>query len=261
MNLPRFGKRSEEVGRLRELLRSREARERSGSIVLEGKTLIADAISRGVVVERVYIAEDAVRAFRQELDTYRAREIEIAELALGAIDRISSTRTPQPLLAEVASPFREHAELRRDGLLLGLVGVSDPGNLGTIIRAGEAAGVAGIVHVDGCDVTAPKVVRASAGSCFGVPIRSSAQFDRAELAADGRTILGAVGRQGIALPEVEWSRPHAVVLGSESHGIPGDVIEQLDGLVHIPMSGLVESLNVAMAASVIAFVAGMSRRG
>ncbi len=259
MSLPRIGKRSEEVGRLRELLRSREARERSGSIVLEGKTLVRDAIARGITVVRVYISEDAIRAFASELDHYDSVGIEVVELAIGAVDRISSTRTPQPILAEVPSPFGGVAGFRGEGLLLGLVGVSDPGNLGTIMRASEAAGVVGILHVDGCDVTAPKVVRASAGSCFGIPVLESVVFDRDALSVGGRIVLGAVGKQGIALPQVDWRQPHAVVFGSESHGIPDEVLDQLDGVVHIPMTGYVESLNVAMAASVVAFTAGMNR--
>ena len=170
MSPPRIGKRSDEVARLRELLRSREARDAAGRIVLEGKTLIADAIARGVQVERVYISADATRAFESELGRYADSGIEVVELAIGAVDRIATTRTPQPLLAEVISPFRESPTLSDRGLLIGLIGVSDPGNLGTIIRVAEAAGAAGIVHMSGCDSSAPKVVRASAGSCFAVLI-------------------------------------------------------------------------------------------
>ncbi len=254
----RLSRRSSEVARLRDLLRSREDRFASDTLVLEGKTLIADAADRGVELLRVYIAAGSTTAFASDLERYAAAGAEIIELGDGAIERIASTRTPQPLLAEVPSPFAITKPIAEEGLIVALDGVSDPGNLGTILRGAEAAGVAGIVHINGCDISASKVIRASAGAVFAMPIVEAPSASRAVLAQGDRRVLGATAREGQSLQEIDWAVATTVVFGSESHGISEPTAALLDGWVHIPMAGAVESLNVAMAVNVLAFHAGIT---
>ncbi len=240
MNFERIGRRSPEVARLRELLRSQSARRANGSIVLEGKTLLTDVARRGVLPKQVYLASDAQRAFAADLEFYVDAGVPVALLGDGAVERIATTRTPQPLLGEVDSPFwYEEIPEFGSGLLIALDGVADPGNLGTIIRVAEATGAAGVLQIGGCDIGNPKAVRASAGACFGVPVVQVPEVEREMLSIGGRRIFAATSDAELLIHQVEWSQPTTVVLGSESHGISAAVNALVDDFVSIPMDGKV----------------------
>ena len=156
------------------------------------------------------------------------------------------------LLAEVsalAHPPRVVAVFRRDELprgtrpvTLALWQVGDPGNVGTLLRAAEAFG-AGVALSDGCaDPTGPKAVRASMGSLFRVPICG---FDE-----PGGTRIALVPRGGIPLPELDSGSDLVLVLGSERHGLPSEVLERCEKRASIPQPGGGESLNVALAGAI-----------
>ena len=165
--------------------------------------------------------------------------------------------TPRPLLALIGKPRAAlPASMAPDDLVLVLVGVSDPGNTGTIIRTAEACAARCVVVVGGADPWAPKAVRASAGSVLRVPVASA---DDARLALDALRAAGAV----IVAADPSGGEPHhsgvlaagsgpvALVLGSESHGLDSSL--PVDRRVRIPMADGTESLNVAMAATLLAF--------
>jgi TrmH family RNA methyltransferase len=144
-----------------------------------------------------------------------------------------------------------------------LCGVSDPGNAGTLLRIAEAAGLGAVLFSDGSvDPYSPKCVRASAGSIFHVPVVSGGSAVQVLEAIGGRggPRLGTDQHRGQPYDEVDLCGPFALVLGNEANGIPPDAAECVDEWVHIPMAGAVESLNVAMAGSVICFEAARQRR-
>jgi TrmH family RNA methyltransferase len=143
------------------------------------------------------------------------------------------------------------------GFVVVAAGLGDPGNMGTILRSAEAAGAAAVVVTEGSvDVFNSKVVRASAGALFHVPLVVDVPLG---LLSDlGVPLLGAVAAGGVPYDEAPLERPCAVVLGNEAHGLPAGL--DLDGLVSIPHAGRVESLNVAMAATVLCFEAARRRR-
>ncbi len=167
------------------------------------------------------------------------------------------------MLAIAARPrLRRPADFPPAGCVLVLAGVSDPGNVGTLVRAAEASGAVGVVVGPGtADVFSPKVVRASAGSIFGVPIAvvDDVVAALAELAAGDRRRYGTVAAGGTPYTDGDLAGPIALVLGNEAHGLPADVERALDGLLTIPMAGSAESLNVAMAGSVLLFEAKRRR--
>jgi TrmH family RNA methyltransferase len=135
-----------------------------------------------------------------------------------------------------------------------LAGVSDPGNAGTVIRSAAAAGAAGVLVTPGSvDPTNPKVVRASAGAIFALPVATVE-----DLSTLGLTTVGAVAG-GLSPDEVDLSGPVALVLGGEAAGLPED--ELFDTEVALPLGGGVESLNVAMAATVLLYEARRQRNG
>jgi TrmH family RNA methyltransferase len=146
-------------------------------------------------------------------------------------------------------------------LLVVLAGVQDPGNLGTILRSAEAFGATGVVSLPGT-VSAwnPKAVRASAGSVFRVPlIVASADECFPRLHGAEATIWATVAARAKAANEVNLAKPVALVIGNEGNGVPTELLARADALLTIPCPGPVESLNAAVAASVLLYEAARQR--
>jgi TrmH family RNA methyltransferase len=201
-------------------------------------------------------------------DRLVASGVPLLAMKEGVLEKLGSTRTPQPLLAVAPLHRGEGDALARDGLVVVAMSVSDPGNLGTLLRSAEASGAAAMLLGPGSvDAYNPKVVRASAGAIFGIPVvdAESEGWSAVEaldaLGELGRQRLGATAGHGVAHTEVDFTRPTAVVLGNEAHGIGTEVEHHLDGHVRIAMAGPAESLNVAMAGTVLCFESARQRRG
>jgi TrmH family RNA methyltransferase len=265
-----LGSKHWEIKRLRTLLKDSAARAAESAFVLEGPRIVEDALRRGATFDAIFLGPNARYAFRDLLELAAVGDVPVFDLKEGVLEKLGSTRTPQPVLAVATIPPRPSiASLTGDGPVIVTVGLSDPGNLGTLLRSAEAAGCAGLVCCgESVDVYNPKVVRSSAGAIFGIPIvaprpgrgnENDPVEVLEELAAAGRTRYGAaVG--GTAASEVDLTGPVAIVLGNEAHGLSEDVVNHLDDLISIPMAGSAESLNVAMAGTVLAFEAARQRR-
>ncbi len=133
--------------------------------------------------------------------------------------------------------------------------LSDPGNLGTILRSAEAAGVDAVVLTPGSvDPLNPKVVRSSAGALFHVPV---VEATLADVRHAGLALVGTSSHQGTRHTDADWSGRLALVLGNEAHGLADDA--DVDRWLRIEHSGRAESLNVAMAATVLVFEAARHR--
>lgn len=177
------------------------------------------------------------------------------ELADGVLERVASTERPQPniAIARMRPPIDDLAGL---GFVVVADQLSDPGNLGTILRSSEAAGVEAVVLTPGSvDPYNPKVVRASAGALFHVPVLD-ATFD--EVRSAGFVLVGTSSHRGERHSDADWTGRVAVVMGSEAHGLPDDA--PVDRWVRIDHVGRAESLNVAMAATLVVFAAAAARR-
>ena len=223
-------------------LASRRQRDKLGLFVCEGEDLVAAALDEGLEpVEALVDGERPVLVDRLE----GAEEVESALMA-------SLSSHPHP--ARVVAVFRR-ADLPRGADAptgLALWRVSDPGNVGTLIRAADALGPAFVALSPGCgDPTGPKALRASAGAIFRVPL---ARFDDAP-----RPRLGLVARGGSPLVDVPLAERVTWVLGAEREGLPPDVVAACDGLATIPLAARSESLNVAVAGA-IALYEVMRRR-
>jgi TrmH family RNA methyltransferase len=180
---------------------------------------------------------------------------ELFELVDGVLERVASTENPQPNMAVVRVP---HAPVRLAdaNFVLATDALNDPGNLGTILRSAEAAGVDAVVLTPGSvDPFNPKVVRASAGALFHVPVVSATL---AEVGEAGLRVVGTSSHRGERHTDANWSGRVAIALGSEAHGLAEDA--QVDDWVRIEHRGRTESLNVAMAATLLVFAAAERRR-
>lgn len=250
---------SARVKRLRQLMDRPAVRDRERAFVIEGPTLLGDALDAGVALESIFVApgrtpDVVARAV--------AAGVPVFDLAPGVLERVADTVTPQPVLAVAVAVDVDLEALAGTTLLVVCVDVRDPGNLGTVLRSAEAAGVGGIICCDGCvDIYNPKCVRASAGSLFHT--RIVARGDPVEVLGTvggwGLRRLGTRAGGGAPYTGADLTAPTALVLGNEGHGLPDRTAVAVDGWLSIPIVGRAESLNVGMAAAVLCFEAARQR--
>jgi len=251
------------VQRLRHLIGRRRAREAECAFVVEGAKVVGEAVTAGSV-ETVFV--DPAAAGPADVDVVErasAAGCPVFELGKGVLERVAGTVTPQAVLAVVPALDIALDGLARDGVIVVCSNVRDPGNLGTLLRSTEAAGGRGIVCADGTvDPYNPKCVRASAGALFHIPLVVGGNTVQvlSELGTWGLRRLGASARQGVSMWEADLSGPLVLVLGNEAAGLPPEAGAGLDGWVTVPIEGRSESLNVAMAATVLVFEAARQRR-
>ncbi len=234
--------------------------------MIEGATLLAEAGAAGADIETIFLDPAAARP--EEVALARACQsagARLFELQPDVLARACDTVTPQPVAAIVGAVDMDLAELEtcRPDLLVICVALRDPGNLGTIIRAAGAAGAGGVVCCgDSVDLFNPKTVRSSAGMLFHVPVVAAGhpQDVLEEVGRWGLQRWGTAARTGRDYADADLTRPAALVLGNEAHGLCGSLDAHLDGMLRIPMVGSAESLNVATAASVLCFEAARQRR-
>jgi TrmH family RNA methyltransferase len=224
----------------------RSARREDGAFVVEGPTLVAEAVAAGCTVEAQFVAP-GVAPLPGAGDAH--------ELGPGVAERVSDTEAPTGLFAVVAVPMADPAVLERAGFVVVADRLADPGNLGTILRSAEAAGVDAVVVTSGTvDVLSPKVVRASAGALFHVPVVES---DFAAVRRAGLRLVGTSSHEGTPHTQADWRGRIAIAAGSEAHGLDADA--PVDEWVRIEHRGRAESLNVAMAVTVLCFEAARHR--
>jgi len=243
------------VRRLRSLARERRLRDAEGVAVVEGPTLVAEALRAGWEIESQWLAPGAEPV---------PGAGEVWHLAEGVIEKVATTTTPQPVVAVARRPARPATLLAdvatRGGWIVVADAVSDPGNLGTLMRSCEAAGADALAVSGGADAWHPRVVRASAGAAFHIPVvRATA----ADAAAAGHRVVGTSSRERAGARdyrEADWSGALALAVGNEAHGLGAEASAAVHEWVTIPHAGRAESLNVAMATTVLCFeIAGRRR--
>lgn len=232
--------------------------------MIEGPTLVREALEAGVALGELFVAPGADPAL---VEAVAAGGAIVRPVTAEVLARSLDTVTPQGVAAIAA---RVEVDLDRavavaaaGPLALVLVGVSDPGNAGTLLRAAEAAGAAAVLFCGGSvDPCNPKCVRASAGALFHVPVASGGEAEAVleRLRETGVQTAATVVRGGTPYDQVDLTGPVALVLGSEAHGLPEAVADEVDLRLTIPMAGRSESLNVAMAGSVLCFESLRQRR-
>jgi RNA methyltransferase, TrmH family len=215
--------------------------------------LVREAVRAGWPLEDIYVGEGA---------SIEVDDVPLTVVTEGVLERVATTVTPRPMIAVGRQRVVAIEDLREATFLVVLDEISDPGNLGTIIRAAESAGADAVVVGGGVDVFNPKCVRATAGALF---------FTRLVRAPDAASPLGVIGSWGMRRVGTSASAPHryddvdltasvAVVLGSEAHGLGAAAASSVDEMVSIPLLGRSESLNVAAAAAVLCFEVARQRR-
>lgn len=248
---------------LRELVRERPP----DLAWVEGVRLCEELRTSPVRVRTLVVSPRATRGARGEalLAELRSRAAEELSLTDDVFDSVADTETSQGIGAVVHLPDWGPEERLSGTVFLVLDGVSDPGNVGTLVRSAENFAL-GPVLVAGpsADPYGPKALRAAMGSALrwpAVPVRDAAALLRG-LQRRGVTVLSAEppGRTAQALPDCDLTRATAVLIGSEGHGVRPELRALCDGAVSIPAEGQVESLNAAVAGSIILYEAFRQQR-
>ncbi len=252
-----MGARNPRIVELRRLV----GRRSSGSpeVILEGPRTVAESLDAGFVPDLVVIPDDRADqvAVVEVLDRIPS-DVEVLVLRGSAFNKLAPTVTPQPMLAVVPRPVAGiPSSLADDDLVMVLVDVSDPGNVGTLIRVADAVAARCVVVIGGADPWGAKAVRSSTGSVMRVPVASGMDADAAlsALRDAGARIVATDVSKGTPHDSGVLATPAAIVLGSEAHGLSHDLDSLVDVWVNINMPGRVESLNVAMAGTLLAFEA------
>jgi len=258
---------SKQNPRLKELRKAlaQPGRNQRGLVAIEGPNLVGEAIRAGLRVESMFVGvSDGIGVgYQFEQDT--AAHIDIFFVPGDALKSMLLTESPQPVAALVEPPDWTWAHVLgtrkgSSGLVVVLAEIQDPGNLGTIIRSAEAFGADGVVCLPGTvNAWNPKVVRASAGSVFRIPVLSAAEPDALTRLREAGLRVLTTRVQGAEPADLVDLAGVALVIGNEGNGVPADLAAIADGAVTIPCPGPVESLNAAVAASVLLYEASRQR--
>lgn len=249
------------VRRLRELVRGDRA---SGVLLVEGVRLTEEALDAGVVIVEAAVTPDLQEheRGRRLVERLAERAVPLRRLHPDVLASLSELETSQGVLVVARLPAADQARMAgKHALVLVIAGVQNPGNVGSLIRAAEAAGATGaIMGDDTADPLSPKALRGAMGSAFRLPLAEAMTITAINnLRRAGVTVWAATAR-GQRYDAIDWRRPSAIVVGNEGAGLPPDVIHACSGRVSVPMAGHVESLNVAVAGGVILFEAARQRR-
>jgi RNA methyltransferase, TrmH family len=236
------------------------ARLSGGMVAIEGDHLLEEALRSGMVLKTVFVSE------RREVPRVVPRGVEVVRLTEDVFASVVETQSPQGVAALLVPPVRALENVlgvADASLVLIAAGLQDPGNLGTLVRSAEAFGASGVLTTPGT-VSAwnQKALRASVGSVFRVPVVAVDASEMGALKRRGVRLIAAVGADGsgvVAAGEMDFTSACALMIGNEGAGLAAEWMEMCDARVTIPCPGAVESLNAAVAGSLLLYEASRQR--
>lgn len=256
---------SSQVKHVISLLSKAKERKKNNEYVVEGIRMVSEAPADLLV--KIYMSErfqnNNSEYVKELVKKQGISDDSIEIVADNVFDRMSQTQTPQGIMAVVRMKDNSLSDMLSGNPLLILVeNLQDPGNLGTIIRMGEGAGVTGVImSPNTVDIYNPKTIRSTMGSIFRVPFIYVQDFGEAvsECQKSGVKVYAAhLDGKNTYLGE-DYSMPTAFLIGNEGNGLTDDITKQADTLIRIPMEGEVESLNAAIACTILTYEAVRQR--
>ena len=237
-------------------LKNKKNRQKDNTFFLEGKRAVEEALTGGWEIEALFFTAQ-----------YDQSNIALAETKAPCylvdeyvMNKMASTEHPQSIGAVIHQKQSTLAEVQnKEGLLLVLDGVMDPGNLGTIIRTADAAQAMGVVILDNSvDLFNPKVIRSTMGSIFHLPVITGVSKTGLKdfCQKEGISLWVTSLEDAADYHAVQWSRRLALVMGNEARGVSEELLTMAEKKIYIPMAGRAESLNVAVAAGILLFAYG-----
>lgn len=245
---------NKQVKMIQKLQKSSKERKQRGLFVIEGIRMFREIPKE--YLDKVYVTE---QFYEKNRELFKDREPD-DRIAESVFEKLSETQTPQGVLATVKMreyTLEEILGTEEAPLLLVLENLQDPGNLGTILRTAEGAGVSGILMSrDTVDIYNPKVVRSTMGALFRMPFLYTDDILASvkDLKARGITVYAA-HLKGDGFYEKNYRKGTAFLVGNEGNGLTDEITALADEKIKIPMMGKVESLNAAIAATLMAYEA------
>jgi TrmH family RNA methyltransferase len=247
---------SRQNSRIKELRAALVRGARTPHVAIEGLHMVQEAVKSGLKLHTVFV-RSGDEGLLEQVAVGSAEVLVVAEdVFLSA----TITEHPQGIAALMEAPqFTTQEMLRGNPLVVVAGGLQDPGNLGTLVRSAEAFGATGMMLLPGTvSLWNAKTLRASSGSAFRLPVVAVNAADAfAALRAEGVRVVAAVARDGDS--EADLRGPSALLVGNEGAGLPGEWIAQAAARVTIPLPGAVESLNAAIAGSLLLYDAMRQR--
>lgn len=246
-------------------LRDRRHRDRSGRFVIEGYRELGRAIEAGLTLETLYVCPELFLGPNEPalIASIEATGTAVTTVSEQAFRKASYRDRPEGLLATAPQPPAGLDRIEASGvpLLLVVESIEKPGNLGTMLRTADAAGVRGVIVCDPTtDLYNPNVVRASLGMLFVVPVAVASTADTvAFLRRHHIRTVATTPSTSLLHWDADLTGPIAVIVGTEQYGLSDAWLRAADTAVRIPMAGRADSLNAAMAAGVVLFEAARQR--
>lgn len=239
------------IQRARKLIAQKKARDEEGCFMIEGVRLVEEALRQNALIETIFYAQPVSGRVAEILAQAARIEVETIETSPALIDVMTDTRSAQPIVAVVRK--RDLPIPADPTFVLVLDGIHDPGNLGTIIRTAAAAGVDCLLLSPDCtDPSAPKVLRATMGAQFSLPVYELS-WDEIQTFFANRPeieIIASSLEDGQNFWQADYTKAVALIIGSEAHGIGEHAVGLARKKITIPMSDRIESMNAAIAAAV-----------
>ncbi len=224
-------------------------------LVLEGTRLISDALEQGKQPQ--FVLYDPARADYDLIARLQRGKSQLLQVSPEIINHVSDTQNPQGIAAVFSIPYPDLPKNPQRVLILDAI--REPGNMGTILRTAGAAGTEIVLLAPGCvDPYNPKAVRSGMGAHFRVPIVEVKWYE-VQAYCEELNIYLAAGEGQTRHFDVDWTKPWALVIGNEAHGIADEARKLQATSISIPMANATESLNASMAAAVILFEAQRQR--
>ena len=249
---------NQQVKNLMLLMKKAKARKEQGLFVVEGKKMIAEAPADWLV--QMYVSE----SFQKENGAMlTGKEYEV--LSDAVFKSVSDTQTPQGVLGLIRKPRYQFEQLfrRKNPHLLVLESIQDPGNLGTMLRTGEGAGIDGVImNQTTVDLFNPKTIRSTMGSIYRVPFFVAENLPETIqiLKERGVSVYAAHLKGTLSYEEPDYTKAAAFLIGNEGNGLSDEIADCADTYIKIPMCGQVESLNAAISATLLMYEANRQRR-
>jgi TrmH family RNA methyltransferase len=252
--------RNQKIQQLRGLQARAKNRREAGAFVVEGVRLAEEALVSGWQVRSAFYTDDL--RDRGDAILSKLKKVGVAPESVSeeVMKALSDTETPQGILLELG--LRELPVPAQLDLVLILDGVADPGNLGTLLRSAASAAVGAVLlGPASADPFSPKVLRSAMGAHFRLPIRSLQWPEIAKFCrGNGLQIFLAEAGDGQAYDRVDLTQPSAFIVGGEAHGVSAAAKDLQPTSIQIPMPGQTESLNAAMAGTLLLFETLRQRR-
>lgn len=232
-----------------------------GRLLVEGLRWVQEAVRSQAGIEMVFFTPGFAESGQgREVLAAVSGQAELLPVTEAVFAQLAATESPQGVAAVVSQPRWQLAEvLSSPGYFVFMEGVQDPGNVGSVIRAADAFGAAGVILVASADPFAPKALRSSMGSVLHLPVVTAEPAAVwAECRRWGLKVAAADPHGGIPPWEFDWTGALAVNVGSEARGLSAGALDQAAARIRIPTPGRAESLNVALAAGIMLYEA--SRR-